>query len=98
MAIVEMSKIRLVGMTSARNELLDALSETGCVELSFKNADEGVSQVVCVPEELEEKHASLESAVETLTALLERRKTIKNTPALKSRSARLSFRAKILRV
>lgn len=83
MAIVEMSKIRLVGMTSARNELLDALSETGCVELSFKNADEGVSQVVCVPEELEEKHASLESAVETLTALLERRKNDKEYAGVK---------------
>lgn len=83
MAIVEMSKIKLVGMSSARNELLDALSETGCVQLSFKDVAEGVSPTDCIPEELEKKHAILESAVDTLTALLERHKNDKEYVGVK---------------
>ena len=33
MAIAEMSKLRLVGLTAERNGILNALASTGCAEL-----------------------------------------------------------------
>lgn len=56
MAIVEMSKIKLVGMNYHRDEILNALQSTGCVELSFsQNESEELTERSKVDTVLEEE-------------------------------------------
>ncbi len=76
MAIVEMSKIRLVGMTAEKDQILDAMQKTGCVEVSctHKTDEEKSSPVICVSGDVSSKYEKIENAIEFLVDTIDKSK------------------------
>ncbi len=76
MAIVEMSKIKLVGMTAKKERILDALQKTGCVEVSFteKADEEKSSPAIVVSGDVSAKYEKTEKAIDFLTECIEKSK------------------------
>ena len=76
MAIVEMSKIRLVGMTVEKDLILDSMQKIGCVEVKVtqKSDEENSSAVVCALGDISAKYEKIEKAIEFLTETVEKAK------------------------
>lgn len=76
MAIVEMSKIKLVGMTAEKDQILDAIQKTGCVEVSVttKTDEENSSAVICVSGDISAKYEKIEKTIEFLVNTIDKAK------------------------
>lgn len=81
MAIVKMSKIKLIGMTYHREDILNALHKTGCVEVASPLSDDDTFFVPADnAEELSAVSTDAENAIDFFTEQLERSKNKKYYP------------------
>ncbi len=76
MAIVEMSKIRLMGLDYHRDKILNALQKTGSVELVATQEIEDTVKFsdVAARQEITEKHDRLKTAIELISSKLSENK------------------------